>query len=61
VSRAMKQLVAKGYIVTGPKIGTVTTLRLSDRLAWRGTVKNLNAYRMSRIKELGARPHVVRP
>lgn len=49
VSRAITELVRKGVLVRGPKVGQVGTLRLSPGLGWKGRVRNLQAERSRRL------------
>ena len=49
VSKAMKLLIAKGIILSGPKVGRVHTYRLSPDLGWKGRVVNLEKYRRAQL------------
>ena len=49
VSAAVRQLVQKGVLIVGPKVGRVTTLRLSDTFGWKGRVRSLNEERQRRL------------
>lgn len=43
VSRTIAALTAKGLLTRGPKLGRVTTLRLSLNVGWKGRVRSLQA------------------
>ena len=45
VSTAIKQLINKGILLKGPKIGRSFGYRLNPDYGWKGKVKNLNEYR----------------
>jgi DNA-binding MarR family transcriptional regulator len=49
VSAAMRVLIDKGIIIPGPKVGRVTTMRLSDTFGWKGRVRSLQEERTKRI------------
>lgn len=49
VSRAIAELVKKGVLVRGPKVGRVGTLRLSPGLGWKGRVRSLQEERKRRL------------
>lgn len=49
VSRAVAELVRKGVLVRGPKVGQVGTLRLSPGLGWKGRVRNLQEEQKKRL------------
>ena len=45
VSKAFKQLIDKGIIIEGPKVGRSFAYKLNPDYGWKGKVKNLNEYR----------------
>ncbi len=45
VSKAFKQLINKGILLEGPKVGRSFAYRLNPDYGWKGKVKNLNEYR----------------
>ena len=45
VSKAFKQLIDKGILLEGPKVGRSFAYRLNPDYGWKGKVKNLNEYR----------------
>ena len=49
VSRAIAELVKKGVLTRGPKVGRVNTLRLSPGLGWKGRVRSLQEERKRRL------------
>ena len=49
VSEAVSALVKKGILIRGPKVGVVTTLRLSDTFGWKGRVRSLQDERQRRL------------
>jgi DNA-binding MarR family transcriptional regulator len=50
VSAAVAALVKKRVLAKGPKVGRVTTLRLSPDVGWKGHYKNLMAERKRSLK-----------
>jgi DNA-binding MarR family transcriptional regulator len=49
VSVCIKQLVEKGILEKGPKLGRSSTYKLNPYYGWRGRVKNLNEERKKRL------------
>ena len=49
VSSAIKLLLEKGVILTGPKIGKSFSYRLNPRYGWKGKVTNLAKTRMELV------------
>jgi DNA-binding MarR family transcriptional regulator len=57
VSAAIRELLQKGILIRGPKVGRVATLRLSDNLGWKGRVRSLQEERKRRLTLIaGGRP-----
>ena len=52
VTTAVAALVKKRILSKGPRVGRVTTLRLSPELAWKGRYKNLIAERRRALSVL---------
>jgi DNA-binding transcriptional ArsR family regulator len=50
VSRAIAQLLERGVLIAGPKVGNVSTYRLSDTLGWKGRVKAFQESRAGRLR-----------
>ena len=49
VSSAIKLLLQKGIILTGPKLGRTTSYRLNSAYGWKGKVVNLSKERIRLI------------
>jgi DNA-binding MarR family transcriptional regulator len=49
VSRAIGQLLERGVLIAGPKVGTVGTYRLSDTLGWKGRARSHAEQRKRRL------------
>lgn len=60
VARGISQLLARGVIIAGPKVGTMSTYRLSDTLGWKGRVTSLQDARQKRNLAM-VRQHTERP
>ena len=51
VSRAIKNLLSKGMILKGPKVGRTNAYKLNSKYAWKGKVSNLSSERMGQVKD----------
>ena len=51
VSRAIRNLISKGLIIKGPKIGRTSAYKLNSKYAWKGKVKSLEADRLGQVKD----------
>lgn len=49
VSRSIAQLLERGVLIPGPKVGNVATYRLSDTLGWKGRVRSFQEERKRRL------------
>lgn len=54
VSRAVKNLLDKGMILKGPKIGRTNAYKLNSNYAWKGTINNLSKDRIGEVKDFFA-------
>lgn len=54
VSAAVAALVKRGIVLKGPKVGQVSTYRLSNNLGWKGRVRNLETERKRRLSLVDA-------
>ena len=54
VSRAIKNLLSKGMILKGPKVGRTNAYKLNSSYAWKGTINNLSRERMGEVKDFFA-------
>lgn len=59
-ARGIAQLLARGVLIAGPKVGNMSTYRLSDTLGWKGRVASLQDARHKRNLAM-VRQHTERP
>lgn len=53
VSKAIRDLREKGILIAGPKVGRVSTMRLSPTFGWKGRVRSLQEERKKRLMLVG--------